>query len=189
MNFAPSCRILPLCAHRRPQIWVCRRACRVARRIVRAVASERAVSVPKRTVVGGGTTVSPQPSVFNVVEDIESFGAKFKSHALLDREVLENRHIEVRAPRIGEIVSRRVPECQAAGCSKCRWIVGGRKKAIEKENSPRRDFGIADQIGIRLCRADADPIRYPSIVARHPVGHAERCARLNRGDARPLPST
>ena len=173
--------------HRRPQIWVCRCACRIARRIIRAVASERIVRVPERTIAGCGATVSSQPCVFNVVEDIESFGAKFESHALLDREVLEDRHIKVRAPRVGEIVSWRVPECQAAGCSKCRRIVGKRAKAIDGKIHHARSR-IADQIGIRLGRVDADPIRNASIVPRHSIGHAERCAGLNRRDARPLPS-
>ena len=64
--------------HRRPQIWICRCTCRIPGELF--APKQLRVLFDSRTGYSGcGSTVPAQPCVFNMVEDVESFGAKFES--------------------------------------------------------------------------------------------------------------
>ncbi len=98
-----------------------------------------------------------------MVEHVERFGAELKGVSLLDGEVLEQRHVEVRATRIAQVVPSGRSEGQSRRHRK-------RIRVVANLYSGRRDslgggmfgVGIADQVRIR---PGADTVADARIVA------------------------
>ena len=65
-----------------------------------------------RTVdVGSGACLTRNRGPLRVIKDVECLGAEFNGRALLDGEVLEDRHVKVHEVRIAETVSTGVSKC------------------------------------------------------------------------------
>jgi len=83
--------------------WVQEIACRYALCISRGI---------------GWAAVAVEPisdtSPLCVVEDIESLRSEFQLHRLGKREVLEHRHVKIRAPRVSQAVATGVAKRQPA---------------------------------------------------------------------------
>jgi len=66
-----------------------------------------------RTIdVSSGASLTCNRGPLRVIKDVECFGAEFNGCALLDGEVLEDRHVEVDEVRIAQAVSAGVSKCQ-----------------------------------------------------------------------------
>jgi len=99
-----------------------------------------------RTIdVSSGASLTCNRGPLRVIKDVECFGAEFNGCALLDGEVLEDRHVEVDEVRIAQAVSAGVSKCQ------CCWRCIGRLVVILPTvlvYRVRSNFRIADDIGI-----------------------------------------
>lgn len=61
-------------------------------------------------IVGCRSRIPSNTHPLGVIENIEGFRTELERHALLDCKVLQKRHIEVRAMRIGEDVAAGIPK-------------------------------------------------------------------------------
>src|SRR5262249_31692373 len=130
-----------------------------------------------------GSAVAGNVPKLRVVENIEGFATELEPDALGDLEVLEERHVKVRAMRIAQEVSSRIAEGQAARWSKGGLIVECGAECIER-NLSEPSIGIADQVGVRR-RPDA--VAYAGVIRRK--DDTERTSGLETGDTGILPSS
>ena len=64
-----------------------------------------------------------------MIEDVERFRPEFKILAFGNREVLDQCHVEIRAPGITENVSPSISESESGGQHEHIWIVEKRTEA------------------------------------------------------------
>src|SRR5579871_63786 len=153
-------------------------------RIVRAAVTTDCVAagVPKIRIV------KPELSV---VENVESFRAKFEHSGFADREVFQEAQIEVESSRIVEEVASSSSEgkpawrCEGTGISQ-----QGAKASGVVACAGGSSVGMANDVRIR---SGADPVCHPGIVeygncGAATVDHAERGPRLIGSDSGKLPT-
>src|SRR6266849_3818551 len=132
-------------------------------------------------IVCSRACVAPNISKLSVIENVEGLRAEFKAHALLDGEVFEKRHVEVRLARVVQEISAGITKGQPTGCNKHRRVEQQRPEAISRTRGASR-VGIPDYVWARTRRGDA--VTHACIIARDaagtPIIHTEWRSGLNK---------
>ena len=84
-----------------------------------SAASRRKVRPVKatRAVIAGAVRYAAKRKPLRMVEDVERLGAELDAHLFLNRKMLEQAHIEIRARRIVQNVAPGIAEGQTlSGC-------------------------------------------------------------------------
>src|SRR5579863_4973776 len=126
-----------------------------------------------------------------VVEDVETLGTEFKSTALRDLEVFQNRQIKVQTAGIIQEVASCVSEGKSGGSGEGVRIEEGGAKAFRVGGAVGRPYvGISDHVRIGSRAGPAGHARIVenrSAIGTGAIDHAERRSRLKSCDAGYLP--
>ena len=68
-------------------------------------------------VICSRTRIASQPSVLDVIEYVEGFGAEFEIFTLGHCEVLGQRHVEIRTPWVAKNILPASPNVRPVGCT------------------------------------------------------------------------
>lgn len=95
----------------------------IAGRVVgSAIASDFIGICSPAGIIGRRTRIASQPGVFHVIEHVEGFRPEFKVLAFGHREMLDQCHIKIRAPRIAQDVSPGIAESESGWQHEHTWI-------------------------------------------------------------------
>lgn len=143
-------------------------------------------------VTPGIASIGVIETKLRVVEDVEGLQAKFNFASLVNREVLNQRHIKVQPTRIIQEISARITKSKAPGGNELVRIEENWAKAariITGEGS-RRSADVRNHIRIR---SGANSVSHSGIIqhsdscAPSIVDNAKRSARLIRSNTAELP--
>ena len=121
-NFAPSCRMRGLYA-----VPTCKKL---------DAGDESAGSRGESSASSGAALVAANGAVFDVIENVERFGAELEGHTLFYGEVLEQRHVDVPVAGIAKEFRPASPRVRPTGLAKALGLAMKGPKPETRDQTP-----------------------------------------------------